>query len=319
MNETAATSGDDQFARRLRLSLNALNTYVPQITDEIAPMARAVAQRERQLNHRIWRRPRVVAASLVFAALLATPIFAAVTNDLDRIAELTGVRENPPQPQPPDYAPADAPYISVQPLMRYADLESPVIPAAAVVTRNGTDIVFVTGPIVRYGRDSYTALVVRAQPVRTGHHLGKALVVTSGIEPCDDIVVAPPESLKSGDRIRSYHQENAEGPKIDYTTLFGGRPAAAAPAIEGGIARAEGPDDIIAIRYHGVAPPNATYRVEAPDGSVQEVPYDYLNDFTNVRISRHALRLNKPVANVQLRDSSGAVISSNALEWYCTG
>jgi hypothetical protein len=313
---TTSDLRDGEFVDNLLAGLGALSA--PSAPDDIASIARA-ATAHQQVRPPSWRRRRVVVASFVFAVLLAAPVLAAVTDNLDRIAELTGVREQPPKPQPSDYAPADAPYVSVQPLMRYAGSTAPVVPAAAVVSRGHNNVVFVVGPVVHYTRDSYTRLTAHARVVRVGAQLGKAVVITSGVEPCDDVVVAPPDNLRDGDEIRSYHQENAEGPQIDFANLFAGRQAAPAPVIEGGIARGDSTDDIIAIQYHDVAPPNAAYHVEAPDGSVQEVPYNYASESTEVRISRKALSVNKPVANVQLRDDSGAVIASGSLDWYCTG
>src|SRR5262249_57423241 len=112
---------------------------------------------------RARRRPVLVAAIAAMLAL-AGPLVAGVIPHLDQIARLTGIREQPPRSGGP-FQPADVPYISVQPLMRYLGTDEPVVPAAAVVKRNGRDVVF-TVPIVSYpaGESSTTQIKVQAQP-----------------------------------------------------------------------------------------------------------------------------------------------------------
>ncbi|MDQ3822238.1 MAG: hypothetical protein M3321_03230 [Actinomycetota bacterium] len=320
MNGTTPPRLDD-LDDRLRDGIRAATCNLPSLSpDEAAAMARAAALREGQPKRRGLRRPRVVAIAVAFAALLAAPVLAGVGDELERIAELTGVREQAPEPRPADYEAAEVPYISVQPLMRYVGSSTPVVPVAAVVERGGRRLVFVTGPVIRYtGGSTSTPLRVRARPVRTSERIGNAVVVTSGVEPCDAVVVVPPPALADGDRIRSYHELTAEGPQIDFAKLFPGRAEAPPPAIDGGIVRQDGSRVVVAIHYRGAPPANAVYRVEAPDGSSTVVPYNYEGPFTEARIEERALRMNEPVADVELRDASGAVVARGSLEWFCTG
>lgn len=118
----------------------ALRELPAVMRQDLAQMARAATSAPDEISpSRLrWLTPRrlVVGVAAVLALALATPLVAGI-NPLDEIAQLTGIREHPPSVPSAGYQPADVPYVSVQPLMRYLDSDKPVVPWTALVTRNG--------------------------------------------------------------------------------------------------------------------------------------------------------------------------------------
>lgn len=265
-----------------------------------------------------WRLVVVVIASLVAATAALAAGFA---DDLGVVAWKTGVSEVAPASPAPDYAPAEVPYVSVQSLMQYLGSHDPVVPSAAIVRPLGRNSLFTTDRIVNYHAGSaYAQLAVHIRQVQLGAELGKAVSITSGLSPCDNVVVDPPSSLKDGDYIRSYHVQTAEGPSIDFANLFGGRPPAPQPLIEGGISGGQGDAVRVAIFYRGEAPAGATYyRVKPPAATPVDVPYDTQRSSTEFVLKRSDLQNDQPIAHVQLRNSSGSVLAEGDLAPFCTG
>jgi hypothetical protein len=244
--------------------------------------------------------------------VFSTPLLAGL-NPLEEIAQLTSIREKPPSVSAERYEPADVPYVSVQPLMRYVGSSLPVVPAAAVATRDREDVVFAIARPDYQGQ--YVQLQVEARPVSLGQRIGNAVIVSAELTPCDRVVVAPPLTLDAGDRIRSYAEETAEGPDIDYNVLFGGRPKAPTSPLEGGVA-SQDREVVIGITYAGDPPPlGARYVYRAPDGTEQQVSY---KSIVNVRVRQGVLRQGQPVGSVTLYTASGEVLAEGMLDWYCT-
>lgn len=269
-------------------------------------------------NEARQRRPALrsagVLVGLVALLAFASPLLAAVYDRLDEVADETGVREAPPETPGPGYRAAAEPYISVQPLMRYAGVDDPVVPRAAITRRDGRQIVFTIAPAHYTGTDEYEQLTIRANPVTTGEAHGRAVVVTSGLDPCDKVLVDPSEDLQDGDEIRSYSQRSGEV-EIDYATLFGGRPAAPPPPVEGGIAHQDEDQVVLALYSNGITPPEGSrYEVVAPDGSVHEVAYTRPAE---VKVPSDVLQRGRPVGRARLISPTGETIASGALEWYC--
>lgn len=305
----------DRVAHAFELALAELPTLAQQDLTEMARAATRVTSLGtpsplRQLTPR--RLALGIAAALALA--LATPLLAGI-NPLDEIAQLTGIREEPPPAPSAGYQPADVPYVSVQPLMRYIGSDKPVIPSTALVTRNGRRIVFVVSRPDYTSR--YTQLSVHARPVTIGAQIGNAVAITAGLTPCDRVVISPPQTLGDGDRIRSYAEDVADnGPSIDYSVLFAGRPQAPASPIEGGIAAQDGNQVVIGITYSGTTPPpGAHYVFHAPNGAVQDIPYK-LN--ANARVPEDVLKQGEPVGSVELEDATGKPLARATLDWYCT-
>jgi hypothetical protein len=268
---------------------------------------------------RLLRRRLIVAGAVLVVLAAGTPVVAAVVDDLRTTAERTGVHEVPPSSPSPGFQLAEVPYISVQPLMAYLGSDQPVVPSAAVTQRGGKSVVFVLPHVTNYGTSQYVTLAAQAREVAVGQTYGKAVVVNAGLTPCDKIVVDPPASLQDGNQIRSYSIQNFEGPLIDFDNLFAGRPKAALPVIDGGIAHQEGNKVSLSILYRGKAPPGAHYLVTAPDGTTQGVPFSdpFAPGFATATVPATALRPDVPVAQVKLLDGSNNVVAQGHLEWYC--
>lgn len=275
------------------------------------------------LKHLSARRPKVLVAVVLAALIVVGGAYAfSKSGTLDAIGDAVGIREQPPAQPAPNYAPAKVPYISVQPLMYYLGSADPVVPVTAV-TRDGerASVFVLDGNAVNYRtRNSYAELVVNQQNVTLGKRVGQAVIVDAGLTPCARVVVDPPASLRDGDRIRSFHVQTAatEGLRVDYGRLFGGRPPASPPLIEGGIAGEQNGLLRLAITYHGNAPRGAVYRVVFPDDSVKELPVDPERSSTDMFAPRAALRQGEPVALVQLLDPARSEIARGSLEPFCT-
>lgn len=265
----------------------------------------------------------VIAVAIV--ALVGTGSALAVTqpNPLGALADFIGVHEDAPATPAPNYAPAAVPYISVQPLMRYSGSAVPIVPAKAVVSRGGSTFVFVVAERVVHYRtsNSYAKLTVRKQQVEVGKRIGNVLTIESGLTACATVVVSPPATLEDRDAITSYHEQTAEGPAIDYVRLFGKRPPAPTPEIEGGLAGEANGLIRLAIIYHGDAPKSklngALYRVHLADGSIKEAPFDIMRRFVDVLVPRSSLVRDQPAAQVELADRSGATLAEGNLEPVC--
>jgi hypothetical protein len=254
-------------------------------------------------------------AGLVALLAVSSPLLAAVYDRLQGVADNTGVREEPSSPGP-GYRPADEPYIGVQPLMRYAGVSDPVVPRAAVARRDGQQVVFTIATPHYTGTDAYEQLTIRATPVTTGDVYGNAVVVTSGLDPCAKVLVDPSEGLRDQDTIRSYSQRGNGEVKIDYQTLFDGRPAAPPPPIEGGIAHEEEDGRVVLTIYsNDITPPEgSSYEVEAADGSVYETTYTRPAE---VRVPSEALQPGRPLGTARLLSPTGETLATGLLDWYC--
>lgn len=286
--------------------------------DEVAHMTRIATSTPRPAEARQrGPSPRSVGVLVGLVALLvfASPLLAAVYDRLNEVADETGVREAPPESPAPGYRPAAEPYISVQPLMRYAGVDEPVIPRAAIRRRAGEQVVFTIATPYYTGTDQYEQLTIRANAVTLGEALGRAVVVTSGLDPCDKVLVDPSEDLQDGDVIRSYSQRSDGEVEIDYATLFAGRPSAPPPPVEGGIAHQDEGQVVLAVYSNGLTPPEgSTYEVVAPDGSVHQAAYARPAE---VRVPSHVLESGRPVGRARLVSPAGETIASGLLEWYC--
>lgn len=255
---------------------------------------------------------RVVAlATLVLVAAMSAPLLATMLDRLQEIAQQTGIQEKTPASPPPGYQPAAEPYVSVQPLMRYAGSDVPVVPRSAVTDRRGREAVFVIDVAASQdGSDGTVA--VRRQPVSLGRTYGKAVAIDAGLTPCAVVVVKPSPELSDGDRIRYYQ---GEGPTIDYGTLFEGRPEAAPPPIEGGIAYEQDRAVVLAIYHDGDPPPHGSwYEFSSTDRVTQRVPY---GNPAEVRVPKRAVEPGAPIGFAKLVAPSGEVLAEGSLDWYC--
>lgn len=300
-------------------AFDAAVSDLPRLTGEtLMEMVRATTTTPHQgtpnPSRRIAPRKLALAVGAVLALTFAAPLLAGV-NPLDMIAQLTGIREQPPLPASAGYQPADVPYVSVQPLMRYVGSTKPIVPLTAVASRDGRDVVFVVSrPDYR---SRYTNLNVYARSVTVGARVGNAVAVTTGLTACDRIVISPPESLRDGDHVRSYAEDVADtGPSIDYNVLFAGLPRAPVSPIEGGIAWQDGSQVVIGITYSGATPPAGSHYVfRAPNGTVQDIQYE---PNANARVPETVLEPGEPVGSATLVNQNGATIAQAALDWYCT-
>jgi len=283
--------------------------------DELSAIARtAVLAAKRTRRGSLRGRPALIAA-VIGALALSSSAFALTRSDLRRLGEFIGIVEPTPSTPAPDYAPAGVPYVSVESLMRYAATSAPVVPRTAIVQRRRADVVFVVATPIDYDT-SYVELRVRAKRVTRAASSGNAVVVASGVQPCDRVVVDPPPDLMDGDTIRSYHEQTAEGPTVDMDRLFDGVEPRDKPPIEGGITTERDGRVVLAVDFSGTAPDDAAYTFEFPDGTTRKVPYNYDGEFTEVAVSKSALRLNEPVATVAL-EQSGRTIARGSLQIYC--
>lgn len=309
-------------ARRRDPIADAFDTAVrdlPTLTEEtLSEMVRAATTTPHQItptpSRRIAPRRLALAVGAVLALAFAAPLLAGV-NPLDTIAQLTGISEQPPVPASLGYQPADVPYVSVQPLMRYIGSTKPIVPLTAVASRGGRDVVFVVSRPDYTSR--YTNLNIYARPVTVGARVGNAVAITTGLTACDRVVISPPGSLRDGDHVRSYAEDVADsGPSIDYGVLFAGLPRAPVSPIEGGIAWQDGSQVVIGITYSGATPPAGShYLFRAPNGTVQDIPY---KPNANARVPEAALLQGEPVGSATLVDQNGTAIARAALDWYCT-
>lgn len=313
MAEMNATAGHlrDRLAAIFERAGASLPTLSGEEISEMARIASSRSERAKPIRFRFGQVALILAAALALG--FAAPLVAGI-NPLDEIAQLTGIREEPPPSPAAGYKPADVPYVAVWPLMRYLGTSAPVVPGAAVATRDGKQVVYLVSRPDYEGR--YTQLQVEARPVTVGQRIGKAVVITSGLTPCARVVVAPPESLQSGDYIRSYAEDVPNGPTINYNLLFGGGPPASTPPLGGGIAWQQGNVVGIGINYTGTQPPPGAYYVyRAPDGTVQKLPYEPIAD---ARIPVDLLKQGNPVGSVELRTAGGNVLAQATLEYFCT-
>lgn len=316
MAETDAASGllQDWLADVFERAGASLPTLSGEEIGEMARVASSRSVRAKPGRFRFSARQMGIVVAAALAMGFAAPLLAGI-NPLHEIAQLTGIREEPPPRPVAGYKPADVPYVSVLPLMQYLGSSQPVVPAAAVTTRDGKQVVFVASRPDYQGQ--YTQLHVDARPVTVGRKVGKAVVIASGLTPCARIVVAPPASLQSGDSIRSYAEQVTDnGPTIDYKLLFGGRAPAPTSPLGGGIAWQQGNTVGVGINYTGPQPPaGAYYLYRAPDGTLQKLPY---KPITNARIPVGVLKQGEPVGSVELRTPRGDVLAQATLEYYCT-
>lgn len=291
--------------------------HAPLPADEVERMSHVAVSRAQHNEHSRPRSLRLAGLLAGLVALLAvsSPLLAAVYDRLQGIADNTGVREEPPSSPGPGYRPADEPYISVEPLMRYAGVSDPVVPRAAVTRRDGQQVVFTIATPHYTSTDEYEQLTIRATPVTTGEVYGNAVVVTSGLDPCAKVLVDPSEGLRDRDTIRSYSQRSNGEVKVDYQTLFDGRPAAPPPPIEGGIAYEEDGRIVLAIYSNDLTPPEgSSYEVETADGSVYGTTYTRPAE---IRVPREALRPDRPLGTARLLSPKGETLATGLLDWYC--
>lgn len=291
--------------------------HAPLAAHEIEHMSDVAVSRTQHNEHSRRRSLRLAGVLVGLVALLAvsSPLLAAVYDRLQRVADDTGVREEPPSSPGPGYRPADEPYISVQPLMRYAGVTDPVVPRAAVTHRDGQQVVFTIGTPHYTGTDEYEELTIRAAPVTTGEVYGKAVAVTSGLDPCAKVLVDPSEGLEDGDSVRSYSQRSHGEVKIDYETMFDGRPAAPPPPIEGGIAHEEDGRVVLAIYSNDITPPQgSSYEIEMADGSVHSTAYSHPAE---IKVPREALRPGRSLGRARLLSPTGETLATGLLDWYC--
>lgn len=331
MSRTEFSHGEEE---RLRESLEELAAGLGSglTKEELTHMSRvATSQEARPRWDGLWRRrAAIVAVAAAALLILSAPLVAGIDRLLET-ARKTGVEEEVPPGVQRTFSPAEVPYISVQPLMHYLGTHLPVVPSAAVTERSGDSVVFVVVERPAYEPTGKSVpLIARARRVAVDRSVGKAVLIRSGLTPCDLVVVDPPASLSDGDTIRSYSGETAEGPNIDFGILFGGRAPAPAPPIEGGIAREIDGTVILSIVHHGgspkgVPPAGSFYRYRAPDGTERRVPYGSGRAGTNVPydsisevgVPKNALRTGEPVGTVQLVSPSRQILASGQLEWYC--
>lgn len=157
---------------------------------------------------------------------------------------------------------------------------------------------------------------IRAIPVTPAQTVGRATVVTAGLSPCDVIVADPPRTLATGDAVQTYIAGDDNSPAINYQTLFGGRPAAPLPRIEGGIAHPAGMNSV-AVNVVDERPTSggAYYLYTAPDGFQQRVRYSRSQDFV---VNLAHLRYGAPIGTIKVVSSGGHVLTTGHLDWYCS-
>lgn len=302
--------------RALEHRLQEIAARQPSLSaEEFGSLARSVSsggfERARGRSRRRSRHRVVVFATLVVVAAMSAPLLAGMLDRLAEIAQQTGIEEQTPASPPPGYQPAEEPYVSVRPLMRYAGSDVPVVPRSAVTERRGREAVFIIDVAASQdGSDGTVA--VRLQPVSLGRTYGKAVSIDAGLTPCAAVVVKPSRELRDGDRIRYYQ---GEGPTIDYSNLFEGRPEAAPPPIEGGIAYEDDGAVILTIYHNEDPPPHGSwYEFSSKDGVAKRVPY---GDPAEVRVPRESLEPGAPLGFVKLTAPSGEVLAQGPLDWYC--
>lgn len=306
-------SVDEWLRRAASVDVSIPSSEIRAIASRVVSEKRSIARSAHRV--RPTRATALVAAALL--ALVAVTAAAGVTGQFGAAAEQLGFREEPPPAPAANYAPAAVPYISVQPLMRYAGRNLPVVPASALTRRGGHDAVFVLGETVTYrDRENPVSITVRERPVVVGKAVGRTFIVPQGLSPCDRVVVAPPDSLEDGAKILSFHpQSSATGVTIDYEKLFAGIAAAPAPEIGGGISREVRGSLLVVIDYQGDAPPDAMYRFQAADGTVRTGTYQ--EPYVELLLPKSSVRRGEPIGDAEIRDRSSAVIARNKLEWYC--
>jgi hypothetical protein len=289
--------------------------HTPLSPDEFGSIARSVSSATETptvaLRPRFRFRLAALATFVLALIITSAPLLARVLDRLQEISSQTGIEERRPTSPGPGYQRAEEPYVSVQPLMRYAGSDVPVVPKAALTNQDGHRAVFVIDvSAARHGSDG--TVTVRTEAVVPGRSYGKAVAIDSGLSPCSRVVVDPSPELEDGDQIRYYQ---ANGPSIDYKNLFGGRPEALPPPIEGGIAYEKNGLVRVTIYHHGSIPPDGSlYEFSSSDGSTQRVPYD---DPAEVKIAKEDLEPEAPIGNVKLIEPAGRVLAQGPLDWYC--
>lgn len=313
--------------RLLQQAAEDIEELTPQEIDAMARRATASST-----SHQLPRRRRravVTVSGLILSMFLVAawggPVLGAMRDLLDEVAERTGLRENPPASAPPDYQPAPIPYVSVVALMNYIGSDEPVVPQTAITMRNGEQVVFVlTPPVVLYDDDQpQPEWNVAARPVTLGREIGRAVVISDGLIPCEPVVVSPPPELEHGDTILTYHAvTGGENLTLDYQVLFEGAERVR-PSLTGGIARLEDGLAELSIVYHGTAPEGSTLLYVSPSGTRLEVPFvpstgvEGPEPIVLIRVPTDSLRYGEPVGHVSVFGPDGSLIAQNRLEFAC--
>lgn len=301
------------------LVLEHLRRLVAQIEpvsdDQCRSMARAAARTAERDRSKRWGR-RGFLAVISTSVLVGGGIAAgAVTGNLGKIRQDTGIYENRPARATRTWTAAQLPYLSVQPLMHYVGVDQPVVPTASIVTRDGKRIVFVLASVPNELPDQHGRVKVTAVPVTIGEAIGKATIISSGLTACAEVVAEPPAALQPGDSIETYIGGSEDSLRIDFRALFGARAAAPLPRIQGGIAHQAGPGEVtVNVVDEQPSKTASVYLYSGPDGTTQQIPYSSSVDFT---VATAHLRQGKPIGTITILSNAGGTIATGHLEWYC--
>lgn len=316
MRTFPARDGDRDLINRLRQVGGQTRAVSSEQSRAMARLAVAQGCQTSKRAHRWSRRAIAVGLSTAVGVGGVGVAVAAVMTNLDRTAQQTGVREIRPPNAGRTWTPVQVPYISVQPLMQYVGVDTPVVPTAAITHRNGRFVVYALAAIPSDQAAGHGSVKIRAIPVTPAQTVGRATVVTAGLSPCDVIVADPPRTLATGDAVQTYIAGDDNSPAINYQTLFGGRPAAPLPRIEGGIAHPAGMNSV-AVNIVDERPTSggAYYLYTAPDGFQQRVRYSRSQDFV---VNLAHLRYGAPIGSIKVVSSGGRVLTTGHLDWYCS-
>jgi hypothetical protein len=323
--------------RRIRLLVRDLMEMAPDPPDvRIGQPAGASPARRRSIPP--W--PTVIAAAVVAAVAVGLPLLllgngedtrgrATTTTggwqltESQEKAAAVGIVEQPPAEGGSGYLPAPVPYLGVGFLSNYSGLDAAVVPETAVVTRDGIDVVFVVVSELLYS-ERYIRVEVEARPVAPRERIGRALVVEEGLTGCDIVIVAPPETLKDGDVVRSFAEERAEDAlEVDYQRLFQGIDPAGFD-LSGGFLRpgasAASVFVIVNQREDVEIPPGSTLIFQPPNGP--ERRFNLTGGFPQAHglefeMLTEELVRGERVGSVRVISPSGAVIASGKLDWWC--
>lgn len=245
------------------------------------------------------------------------------TESQERAASV-GIVEHPPARIEPGYVPAPVPYLSVALLSDYLGLDTPVVPDTAVVSRDGSDVVFVVVSDLFY-QDRYLSLGVEARPITVGQRIGRAVVVEHGLTGCDIVIAAPPGNLVSGATVQSYAEEAAEvGLQVDYTQLFPGVPRTEL-ALSGGFLRPGPSPDLVRIIVNqrpGTAIPSGSILIfQPPNGPERRFTLTFgLSEARGLEFQTpiEYLVAGERVGTVEVLSPTGTSLTSGKLDWWCT-